>query len=59
MLETIAGNARALSDSGPGIARPPCAPRNLLVERGPDPGPSGFEYPLAPAEIFLELQHTY
>jgi iron complex outermembrane receptor protein len=33
--------------------------KNLLVERGPDPGPSGFEYPLAPAEIFLELQHTY
>lgn len=33
--------------------------RNLLVERGPDPGFSGFEYPLAPAEIFLELQHTY
>jgi iron complex outermembrane receptor protein len=33
--------------------------RNLLVERGPDPGSSGFEYPLGPAEIFLELQHTY
>jgi iron complex outermembrane receptor protein len=33
--------------------------RNLLVERGPDPGFSGFEYPLAPAEIFLEVQHTY
>jgi iron complex outermembrane receptor protein len=33
--------------------------RNLLVERGPDPGFSGFEYPLAPSELFLELQHTY
>jgi iron complex outermembrane receptor protein len=33
--------------------------RNLLVERGPDPGFSGFEYPLAPAEIFLEFEHTY
>lgn len=33
--------------------------RNLLVERGPDPGFSGFEYPLAPAEIFLEVEHTY
>jgi outer membrane receptor for ferrienterochelin and colicins len=33
--------------------------RNLLVERGPDPGFSGFEYPLAPAEIFLEAEHSY
>jgi outer membrane receptor for ferrienterochelin and colicins len=33
--------------------------RNLLVERGPDPGFSGFEYPLGPAEIFLEAEHTY
>jgi len=33
--------------------------RNLLVERGPDPGFSGFEYPLAPAEIFFEVEHTY
>ena len=33
--------------------------RNLLVTRGPDPGFSGFEYPLSPAEIFLELEHTY
>jgi outer membrane receptor for ferrienterochelin and colicins len=33
--------------------------RNLLVTRGPDPGFSGFEYPLAPAEIFLEFSHTY
>ena len=33
--------------------------RNLLVSRGPDPGFSGFEYPLAPAEIFLEIEHSY
>jgi iron complex outermembrane receptor protein len=33
--------------------------RNLLVTRGPDPGFSGFEYPLAPAEIFLEIEHSY
>jgi iron complex outermembrane receptor protein len=33
--------------------------RNLLQARGPDPGYSGFEYPLAPREIFLELQHLY
>lgn len=33
--------------------------RNLLLERGPDPGFSGFEYPLGPAEIFLEVEHTY
>jgi len=33
--------------------------RNLLGARGPDPGFSGFEYPLAPREIFLELQHAY
>lgn len=33
--------------------------RNLLVERGPDPGFSGFEYPLAPAEIFAEFEHMY
>jgi outer membrane receptor for ferrienterochelin and colicins len=33
--------------------------RNLLRERGPDPGFSGFEYPLAPAEIFLEVAHSY
>jgi iron complex outermembrane receptor protein len=33
--------------------------KNLLVTRGPDPGFAGFEYPLAPAEIFLELRHSY
>jgi iron complex outermembrane receptor protein len=33
--------------------------RNLLVTRGPDPGFSGFEYPLGPAELFLELEHVY
>ncbi len=32
---------------------------NLFAARGPDPGFSGFEYPLAPREVFLELQHTY
>lgn len=33
--------------------------RNVLATRGPDPGFSGFEYPLGPSEIFLELEHTY
>lgn len=33
--------------------------RNLLVTRGPDPGFSGFEYPLAPSELFFEVSHTY
>jgi iron complex outermembrane receptor protein len=33
--------------------------RNLLVTRGPDPGFAGFDYPLAPAEIFLEIEHSY
>jgi outer membrane receptor for ferrienterochelin and colicins len=33
--------------------------KNLLLERGPDPGFSGFEYPLAPPEIYLEIGHTY
>jgi outer membrane receptor for ferrienterochelin and colicins len=33
--------------------------RNLLGARGPDPGFSGFEYPLDPAELFLEFRHTY
>jgi iron complex outermembrane receptor protein len=33
--------------------------RNLLGARGPNPGFSGFEYPLAPREIFLELSHAY
>jgi iron complex outermembrane receptor protein len=31
---------------------------NLLGTRGPDPGFSGFEYPLTGREIFLELHHT-
>jgi iron complex outermembrane receptor protein len=33
--------------------------RNLLGSRGPDPGPTGFEYPLLPREVFLELRHMY
>jgi outer membrane receptor for ferrienterochelin and colicins len=33
--------------------------KNLLVARGPDPGFSGFEYPLQPAQIFLEVEHVY
>jgi iron complex outermembrane receptor protein len=33
--------------------------RNVLGARGPDPGFSGFEYPLAPREVFLELEHVY
>lgn len=33
--------------------------RNVLVARGPDPGPAGFEYPLRPPEIFLEAEHVY
>lgn len=33
--------------------------RNLLLARGPDPGFAGFEYPLAPAEIFVEIEHSY
>jgi iron complex outermembrane receptor protein len=33
--------------------------RNILAARGPDPGFSGFEYPLAPPGIFVELEHTY
>jgi iron complex outermembrane receptor protein len=32
---------------------------NLLAQTGPDPGFSGFEYPLSPREILLELRHTY
>jgi outer membrane receptor for ferrienterochelin and colicins len=32
---------------------------NLLGEVGPNPGFSGFEYPLTPREILLELRHTY
>ena len=33
--------------------------RNLLASRGPDPGPSGFEYPLTPREVILELRQMY
>jgi iron complex outermembrane receptor protein len=33
--------------------------RNLLLARAPDPGFAGFEYPNAPAEIFLEIAHSY
>ena len=33
--------------------------RNVLGSRGPDPGFSGFEYPLAPRELFLEIAHMY
>ncbi|WP_437678672.1 TonB-dependent receptor plug domain-containing protein [Sorangium sp. So ce131] len=33
--------------------------KNILGATGPDPGFSGFEYPLAPREIFLELRHRY
>jgi len=33
--------------------------KNLLLSRGPDPGFSGFEYPIQPAQIFLELEHAY
>ncbi|WP_437591593.1 TonB-dependent receptor plug domain-containing protein [Sorangium sp. So ce1000] len=33
--------------------------KNILGATGPDPGFSGFEYPLSPREIFLELRHRY
>jgi outer membrane receptor for ferrienterochelin and colicins len=33
--------------------------KNLLVARGPDPGFSGFEYPIQPAQLFLEIEHVY
>lgn len=33
--------------------------KNLLGANGPDPGFSGFEYPLAAREILLELRHRY
>ncbi len=33
--------------------------KNLLVARGPDPGFAGFEYPLKPAQIFVEFEHVY
>ena len=32
---------------------------NLFNAGGPNPGFSGFEYPLPPREIMLELRHTY
>jgi outer membrane receptor for ferrienterochelin and colicins len=32
---------------------------NLLGVTGPNAGFSGFEYPLAPRELMLELRHTY
>ncbi len=33
--------------------------RNLLAAQGPNPGFSGFEYPLDPPSIFVEVTHTY
>jgi len=33
--------------------------KNILGADGPDPGFSGFEYPLAPRELYLELSHQY
>lgn len=33
--------------------------RNLLGAKGPNPGFSGFEYPLEPSSIFFEVSHTY
>ena len=33
--------------------------RNVLGSSGPDPGFSGFEYPLTAREILLEVRHTY
>ena len=33
--------------------------RNLLGTSGPDAGSSGFDYPLAPREVFVEIQHVY
>ena len=35
------------------------APATCSRSRGPDPGFSGFEYPLAPRQIFLEIAHMY
>lgn len=32
---------------------------NALGTTGPDPGSSGFEYPLAPREVLLEFRHIY
>ncbi len=33
--------------------------RNLLMARGPDPGPVAFQYPLRPGEIFFEVEHLF
>lgn len=33
--------------------------RNLLLARGPDPGPSGYELPLRPREVFFEVEHLF
>lgn len=33
--------------------------RNLLGATGPNPGFSGFEYPLDPSTVFFEICHTY
>jgi iron complex outermembrane receptor protein len=33
--------------------------KNLLGQTGPSPGFSGFEYPLAPREVMLEIMHRY
>jgi iron complex outermembrane receptor protein len=33
--------------------------RNVLGMDGPDPGFSGFEMPLAPRTVMLDLRHTY
>jgi outer membrane cobalamin receptor len=33
--------------------------RNLLLARAADPGFAGFEYPNAPAELYLEISHSY
>jgi iron complex outermembrane receptor protein len=33
--------------------------KNILVARGPDPGFAGFEYPIQPAQLFLEIEHIY
>lgn len=32
--------------------------KNILFSTGPDPGFSGFEYPLRPTELILELRHS-
>jgi iron complex outermembrane receptor protein len=32
--------------------------KNILGTRGPDPGFAGFDYPLRPTELVLELRHS-